>query len=154
MSTWINQLVQILRFDTNCQNKFIKSHLKNWYITICLLKNLFVKQFLQLIFSSLLYSIFFSYHNHVISHPLPCLILHYFSFSMIQYMHLWNIWCIHAHISPSSAQVDQYPYVKIERERENIVLNHLEQCIYKNWGHPDHQTKYRTELKQQSLPPI
>ena len=154
MSTWINQLVQILRFDTNCQNKFIKSHLKNWYITICLLKKLFVKQFLQLIFSSLLYSIFFSYHNHVISHPLPCLILHYFSFSMIQYMHLWNIWCIHAHISPSSAQVDQYPYVKIERERENIVLNHLEQCIYKNWGHPDHQTKYRTELKQQCLPPI
>ena len=107
--------MQILRFDTNCQNKFIKSHLKNWYITICLLKNLFVKQFLQLIFSSLLYSIFFSYHNHVISHPLPCLILHYFSFSMIQYMHLWNIWCIHAHISPSSAQVDQYPYVKREK---------------------------------------
>ena len=43
------------------------------------------------------------------SNFLPCLTLSNVSFSMIQNMHLWNIWRINTYIGTSTTQMYQYP---------------------------------------------
>ena len=142
--------MQILRFDTNCQNKFIKSHLKNCYHMP------FEKFICETI--SPTYFLFPSLFNILLlSQSCDKLVIRYrVSFSITSPL-AWFSTCIcgisGAYMLTSAPARLRWTSTLMLRER-NIVLNHLEQCIYKNWGHPDHQTKYRTELKQQSLPPI
>lgn len=142
--------MQILRFDTNCQNKFIKSHLKNCYHMP------FEKFICETI--SPTYFLFPSLFNILLlSQSCDKLVIRYRVSFSITSPSAWFNTCIcgisGAYILTSAPARLRWTSTLMLRER-NIVLNHLEQYMYKNWGHSDHQTKYRTELKQQSLPPI